>query len=82
MRFLDTPGEMLLTVQLSPAGVLIPFIEVSAAARTKTSYFVKRSPVEITRENYRDILIPGDMASRPIDELSVLVEEVAITRRN
>lgn len=80
MRFFDTPEEMILTVQLSLAGVLIPFLGISATARTKTSYFVKRSPVEITRENYRDVVVPGDMAPKPIEELSVLVEEVAITR--
>lgn len=82
MRFLDTPEEMFLTVQLSPAGVLMPFLEIPATARTKTSYFAKRSPVEITRQNYRDVLMPGDMAPRPVEELAVLVEKVAITRRN
>lgn len=82
LRFFETPEETILTVQLSPAGVLTPFLGIPATMRAKTSYFVKRSPVEVTRENYRDVVVPGDMAPKPIEELSVLVEEVAITRRN
>lgn len=76
MRYLDTPTEMILIVQLSQAGVLVPFLEIPAAGRVKASYFIKRDPVKITRENYRDVIIPGDMAPKPIEELSVLVEEV------
>lgn len=77
MKFFDTPSEMILIIQLSPTGVLVPFLEISATGRVKASYFIKRSPAKITRENYRDVIIPGDMAPRPIDELSVLFEEVA-----
>lgn len=76
MKFFDTPSEMILIVQLSPAGVLIPFLEIPTTGRVKTSYFIKRNPSKITRENYRDVIIPGDMAPKPIDELSVLFEEV------
>lgn len=77
MKFFDTPSEMILIIQLSPAGVLVPFLEIPATGRVKASYFIKRSPAKIMRENYRDVIIPGDMAPRPIDELSVLFEEVA-----
>jgi len=76
MKFFDTPSEMILIVQLSPAGVLVPFLEIPTTSRVKASYFIKRSPAKITRENYRDVIIPGDMAPKPIDELSVLFEEV------
>lgn len=76
MKFFDTPSEMILIVQLSPAGVLVPFLEIPTTSRAKASYFVKRSPAKITRENYRDVIIPGDMAPKPIDELSILFEEV------
>lgn len=82
MRYFDTPTETVLIVQPSPAGVLMPFLEMPATGRAKASYFIKRDPVRITRENYRDVVIPGDMAPKPIEELSVLVEEVAIMRSN
>lgn len=76
MKFFDMPSEMILIMQLSAAGVLVPYLEIPATGRVKASYFIKRSPAKITRKNYRDVIIPGDMAPRPIDELSVLFEEV------
>jgi len=79
MKFFDTPSEMILIVQLNPAGVLIPSLEIPPIGRVKASYFIKRNSVQITKENYRNIIIPGDMAPKPIEELSVLVEEVAIS---
>lgn len=77
MKFFDTPSEMILIIQLNPAGVLMPFLEIPTTGRVKASYFIKKNPVKITKGNYRDVIIPGDMASKPIEELSVLVEEVA-----
>lgn len=77
MRFLDTPSEMILIIQLNPAGVLVPFLKIPPTGWIKASYFIKKNPVKITKENYRNVIIPGDMASKPIEELSILVEEVA-----
>lgn len=68
---------MILIIQLNPAGVLVPFLEIPSTGRVKASYFIKRNPVKITKENYRNVIIPGDMAPKPIEELFVLVEEVA-----
>lgn len=76
MRFFETPSEMILIIQLSAAEVLTPFLAVPTTGRVKASYFIKRNPVAITKENYRNVIILGDMAPRAIDELSVLVEEV------
>lgn len=82
MKFFDVPSEMILIVQLTPAGVLMPFLAIpTIPSKTKVSYFIKKYPVEITKKNYRDVIIPGDMAPKPIEELSVLVEEV-IDRAN
>lgn len=67
-------------LQLNAAGILMPLLETPTTARAKASYFIKRYPVEVTKKNYRDVLIPGDMAPKPIEELSILVEEVTITR--
>lgn len=76
MKFFDTPSEMILIIQLNPAGVLVPFLEIPTTGWVKASYFIKKTPVEITKKNCRNVIIPGDMASKPIEELSVLVEEV------
>ncbi|EGI59469.1 Dynein beta chain, ciliary [Acromyrmex echinatior] len=78
MRFFNTPSEMILIIQLNAAGTLVPLLEIPAIGRIKTSYFIKKNPVAITKKNYRDIIIPGDMASKPIEELSVLVEEAYV----
>lgn len=80
MKFFDIPSEMNLIIQLNPAGVLMPFLETLPTGRVKASYFIKKNPVKITKENYRNVIIPGDMALKPIEELSVLVEEVARLR--
>lgn len=75
MKFLTTPSEMVLVLQLTPANVLIPLLEITQAKRKQT-YFFKKKPQVITEENYKQLLIPGDMAPNPIEELAVLVEQV------
>lgn len=75
IKFLTTPSEMVLVLQLTPANVLIPLLEITQAKR-KQSYFLKRKPQVITEDNYKQMLIPGDMAPNPIEELAVLVEQV------
>lgn len=77
IKFLTTPSEMVLVLQLTPANVLIPLLEITQAKR-KQSYFLKRKPQVITETNYKQMLIPGDMAPNPIEELAVLVEQVLI----
>lgn len=77
MKFFDIPSEMILIIQLNPAGTLVPFLEIPLTGWVKASYFIKKNSVQITKENYRSVIIPGDMASKSIEELSVLVEEVA-----
>lgn len=75
IKFLTTPSEMVLVLQLTPANVLIPLLEITQAKRKQT-YFLKRKPQVITEANYKQMLIPGDMAPNPIEELAVLVEQV------
>ncbi|KAG9431525.1 dynein beta chain, ciliary [Apis mellifera carnica] len=77
IKFLTTPSEMVLVLQLTPANVLIPLLEITQAKR-KQSYFLKRKPQVITEDNYKQMLIPGDMAPNPIEELAVLVEQAYV----
>ncbi|XP_012541741.3 dynein beta chain, ciliary [Monomorium pharaonis] len=78
MKFFDTPLEMILIIQQIPTGVLVPFLKIPPSHYIKASYFIKKNPVKITKENYRNIIIPGDLASKSIEELSVLVEEAYV----
>lgn len=61
---------------MSSTGAIVPVLGIQSNAKNKLSYFVKRQPVIITEINYREVLIPGDMSPKPIDDLSVLVQEV------
>lgn len=63
-------------MQVSPSGALIPYLAIQPGTRIKSTYFIRRTPVQITIKNYRDELIVGDMAPKPVEELAVLVEEV------
>ena len=41
-------------------------------------YFVKRLPIEVPRDNCSSFLISGDLATRSIDQLSCLVDEIFV----
>nr|XP_012135344.1 PREDICTED: dynein beta chain, ciliary-like [Megachile rotundata] len=73
-KFFGTPSEMILTLQMTPGGLLVPGLEIIRTTK-KLTYFIKRKSEKITENNFRQILIPGDMAPNPIEELAVLVED-------
>ncbi|CAD1473270.1 unnamed protein product, partial [Heterotrigona itama] len=76
-KFFGTASEMVLVLQLTPAGLLVPYLEITQSKRKQT-YFLKREPQMVTEHNYKDLLIPGDMAPNPIEELAVLVEDAYV----
>ncbi|XP_053593671.1 dynein beta chain, ciliary [Microplitis demolitor] len=78
INFFNTPDEYILTINVSSTGAIVPVLGIQSNAKNKLSYFVKRQPVIITEINYREVLIPGDMSPKPIDDLSVLVQEVYV----
>lgn len=41
-------------------------------------YFVKRLPIEVPRDDCASWLISGDLATRSIDQLSCLVDEIFV----
>ncbi|XP_015187538.1 PREDICTED: dynein beta chain, ciliary-like [Polistes dominula] len=76
LKFFNIPSEMMLTIQLLPTGAIIPSLGIQLSSRVKSSYFIKREPVKITKDNYRKMIILGDMAPKPIEEAATLIEEV------
>ncbi|XP_024226426.2 dynein beta chain, ciliary isoform X1 [Bombus impatiens] len=76
-KFFGIASEMVLVLQLTPAGVLVPYLEITQSKRKQT-YFLKRKPQKVTEDNYKDLLIPGDMAPNPIEELAVLEEDAYV----
>lgn len=41
-------------------------------------YFVKKNTIEVPREGCKDCLVVGDLATRTIDQLSCLVDEIFV----
>ncbi|KAE8736964.1 hypothetical protein FOCC_FOCC017583 [Frankliniella occidentalis] len=76
MEFLERTTSNVLVMLLSPAGVLTPVLGFPTNAKGKSSYFIRKRKEPVTKENLRDLLIFGDMAPRPVEELAVLVDEV------
>lgn len=44
--------------------------------KNKAAYFVKREPCVINKENLNTLIIFGDMATKPIEQLASIVDEV------
>ncbi|PSN39336.1 Dynein beta chain [Blattella germanica] len=76
--FLVDPNIGKIVFALNPSGMLLPSYDFPIAAKAKSCYFIRKVPVPIPKENFRDILIFGDISAKPIDELSVLVQEVFV----
>lgn len=59
-------------------GQLTPVTRFSSQIRSKASYFIRKKNETVTMENFRDVLIFGDMGGKPVEELATLVEEVFV----
>lgn len=73
------PRAIFLIIELNPAGVLIPHPMIQTNYKTKFCYFIKNRPVEITDENFQDVIVPGELAPKSFDELAQIVERVSHT---
>lgn len=77
--FLDDPELMVLVIQFTQSAQLIPVTTFPLTQlKAKGVYFAKRMPIEIPREDSGSWLISGDLATRAIDQLSCLVDEVFV----
>lgn len=78
MKFLDDPKIEMLIFTLSASGLLVPCLTFLPNQKNKCSFFIRRAPEPITKENFKQIFLFGDMSPRPVDELATLVEEVFV----
>jgi len=46
--------------------------------KTKAIYFVKIAKVVVPKDNPSSVLIIGDMASKPIEQLATIVDDVSM----
>lgn len=78
-EFLDKPLPSVLVILLTPSAQLVPTtVFPLTQLKTKGVYFIKKLPQEVPREKCEHWLILGDLATRTIDQLSSLVDEVFV----
>jgi hypothetical protein len=77
--FLQRPDIQVLVLAGSSSGVLQPMHSFpSASSRSKSCYFIRKTAEPVTKENFRNVLIFGDVAAKPVDQLAVVVQEVGL----
>ncbi|XP_006869595.1 PREDICTED: dynein heavy chain 17, axonemal [Chrysochloris asiatica] len=81
-EFLEKPDVPVLVMTLSPAGMIIPYLGFPASLKSKAIYFIKTRPVSVTRDNYKALLLYGDISPEPVDQLIAVVEEVLYSLLN
>lgn len=78
-EFLDRPQPMQMIVVLTQAAQLLPLINFPLTQlKSKGVYFIKKYMTPVPKEHCGNFLIFGDLATRSIDQLSSLVDEVFV----
>ena len=62
---------------LCRTGGLVPIYEFPAAPKAKSIYFLKRQKKPLPKKDIHEALIFGDLSNNPLEQLSVLVENVS-----
>ncbi|KAG5679915.1 hypothetical protein PVAND_009451 [Polypedilum vanderplanki] len=74
--WLNDPKKERLCFVLAPSGNLQPFANFPIGIKSKYCYFVRRATIQLTAENMRHSIIYGDMSPNPINDLSVILDEI------
>uniref|UniRef100_A0A4X1UMY0 Dynein axonemal heavy chain 17 n=1 Tax=Sus scrofa TaxID=9823 RepID=A0A4X1UMY0_PIG len=81
-EFFEKPDVLVLVLALSPAGTISPCLGFPASLKSKGLYFIKKRPDSISKDNYKDRLVYGDIGPAPVDQLIAVVEEVGASSEN
>lgn len=76
MEFLTRPDYEVLVLYMSSSGQLTPQIGYPSGLKSKACFFYRKEKEVITPENMKDILLFGDLPTKPVEALSVLVDQV------
>ncbi|XP_058061407.1 LOW QUALITY PROTEIN: dynein beta chain, ciliary-like [Anopheles bellator] len=76
MDWVLQPAVMKLFVTLNNAAALVPSYHYASNAKGKICYFVKISEQALEIGKIREQIIYGDLTPNPIDDLSILVDEI------
>lgn len=75
--FFEKSDQNTLVISLSGAAQLVPSYSYPTSMKNKAVYFVKKEKgLNVGKDNYKTSLSYGDLSASPLDQLSVLVEEV------
>ena len=61
---------------ISASGVLLPTLSFPVNLKSKCVYFIRKIPQIISVENMRQVLVMGDLSTKPIEELNIMVEKI------
>lgn len=69
-----------LLVLLNNAAQLFVSNSFPVSLKSKAAYFIKKKRDVVPKERILEMVILGDMATKPIEQLAALVDEVNISR--
>nr|XP_003217173.1 PREDICTED: LOW QUALITY PROTEIN: dynein heavy chain 17, axonemal [Anolis carolinensis] len=75
-EFYEKPDLLALVITLNPTGQLVPCIGFPATLKNKGIYFVKKKPENITKDNFKDVVLIGDISPSPVEQMMAVIEEV------
>uniref|UniRef100_F7BXB8 Dynein axonemal heavy chain 17 n=1 Tax=Equus caballus TaxID=9796 RepID=F7BXB8_HORSE len=71
-EFFEKPEVSVLVMTLHPSGMILPCLGFPASLKSKGVYFIKKKPENISKSDYKDRFIYGDISPAPVDQLIVL----------
>lgn len=77
MMFLNKADKDRILFSMNSVGALIPTYEIADDFKNKLSYFIKIERVEITKENYKTMLLNGDISLNPVQDIKTVSENVS-----
>ncbi|XP_014718805.3 dynein axonemal heavy chain 17 [Equus asinus] len=81
-EFFEKPEVSVLVMTLHPSGMILPCLGFPASLKSKGVYFIKKKPENISKSDYKDRFIYGDISPAPVDQLIAIVEEVLYSLLN
>lgn len=76
-EFMEKADKKVLVVHLLPSGQLAPMDSFPTTTKNKAVYFIKRTSDALRKDNFKEVLLFGDMSQVPLDQLSSIVESVS-----
>lgn len=77
-EFLEKADKRVLVIHLLSSGQLSPIDTFPTTNRNKAVYFIKRTADALRKDNFKEVLLFGDMSHVPLDQLSSVVESVSV----